>query len=296
MSADYSLPDLTGRNAVVTGADDGIGLEVTRRLVLAGANAVMAVFDAERGRDEAAAIRAENPRGKISVERLNLASLASVDEFAEEMAALRRPLDLLVGYSPLGPVPERLLTANNFELQMGVQHFGPFALVGRLLPLLRRAASPRVVTVSDPCVFSARIDLDDLDSARSYRPRNTFAQAKLADLLYALELDRRSVRNGWRLTSTAVLPGKAGLRDRLPFLPNRSDPARVALPVLYAATSPDARGGEIYGLAGGAPARVRPPRRAQDPDVAARLWRLSEELTGVVYGQDTRSEAEGRSR
>ncbi|WP_329562953.1 SDR family oxidoreductase [Kitasatospora sp. NBC_01266] len=303
---DIAVPDQRGRLAVVTGSNSGIGFETARRLALAGAEVVLAVRDEARGESAAERIRADGGK-RVSVMALDLASLASVASFADVLHERGRPVDLLINNAGVMGVPTRCTTRDGFELQFGTNHLGHFALTGRLLPLLRAAAAPRVVTVSSLSLWLARLDPPGLNGERRYRPMGSYARSKLANLMFALELDRLSARQGWGVRSIAAHPGSSrtniaisghGL-GRAPgaFNPQAlmmnvpgvcQHPARGALPLLVAATSAAAVGGGYYGPDGigelaGLPAAARVPRRATELAAAVRLWRQSEELTGVAF-------------
>ena len=301
------IPDQTGRFALVTGANSGIGLETARRLAGAGAQVILAVRNAEKGRRAVQDIVTTHPDAKVSAEPLDLSSLASVAAFAKGRTKDGRPIDLLINNAGIMAVPTRHTTADGFELQFGTNHLGHFALTGRLLPLLRRAGSPRVVTVSSTAHRIGRIELDDLQAEHKYQRWRAYGQSKLANLLFALELQRVSVRDGWGVLSNAAHPGStrtnlqstgpnlgtsshgAGLMSRFMELPGMSQHAeRGALPTLFAATSPDAHGGAYYGPNGigeltGLPAPAHISRRARSTESAEALWRISEELTGVQF-------------
>ncbi|MER7891074.1 SDR family oxidoreductase [Micromonospora sp. NPDC094482] len=304
----YPLPDQSGRLAVVTGANSGVGLETARRLAAAGAEVILAVRNTDKGDTAAADIRDTTPDARLRVEELDLSRLASVADLARRLTAAGRPLDLLVNNAGVMAVPTRHTTADGFELQFGTNHLGHFALTGRLLPLLTAGNRPRVVTLSSGTHHFGRIDFDDLQSERRYSAQRAYAQSKLATLMFADELQRRSDRHGWGLLSNAAHPGATRTnlqaagpslgRDRteIPFSTRLTmripgfwqDVDQGALPTLYAATSPDAAGGEYYGPKGpfgltGPPAVARKSRRARDTGVAERLWRDSEQLTGVSY-------------
>ena len=298
----YEVPDQTGRLAVVTGANSGIGREAARRLAAAGARVVLAVrtpAKGERARDE---ILAAHPGAELTVRRLDLADLASVREFAD---GLDEPLHLLVNNAGVMTPPRRLTTADGFELQLGSNYLGPFALTVRLLPLLLAADRPRVTTMSSGVAVAGRIRFDDLQwERRRYRSGLAYAQSKLADLLFAQQLARLATARGWALTSTAAHPGytrtnlqTAGASlgsDRtrhtpgtqLGFLPSQ-EVGPGTEPLLTAATDPAAPNGSYWGPGGrlhlvGPTAPARIPRRARDAAVAARLWTVSEHLTGVT--------------
>ncbi|MCX4749900.1 SDR family oxidoreductase [Kitasatospora sp. NBC_01287] len=305
---DIAVPDQRGRLAVVTGANSGIGFETARRLALAGAEVVLAVRDEAKGERATALIRAAaGPDVRVGAAALDLASLDSVASFADALHERGRPVDLLVNNAGVMAVPTRHTTKDGFELQFGTNHLGHFALTGRLLPLLRAASAPRVVTVASGSVWLARLDLANLNSERHYRPMDSYARSKLANLMFALELDRLSARHGWGVRSIAAHPGwtRTGIATGGPALDKppgafnlgallmalpgaAQDPVRGALPLLVAATSPAAVGGGYYGPDGigglaGLPAVARVPGRATDLTMAAGLWRSSEQLTGVAF-------------
>ena len=293
------LPDLTATRAVVTGANSGIGYVTARELARHGARVVLAgrtTAKIEAARDR---IVSEAPGARVDVAVLDLASLASVAAFADGWDG---PLDLLVNNAGVMAPPRRRVTEDGFELQMGTNHLGHFALTGRLLPALLAAPHPRVVTVSSVAHKIGRIDVDDLQSVAGYTPQSSYGNSKLANLMFALELERRSVAAGAALVSTAAHPGLAatglitnpdGLGSnrlmRLIAPANRlisQSPAAGALPTLYAAT--EAEPGSYTGPRHlrewrGAPGPAQISDRAADPAIAASLWDVSSQLTGVQY-------------
>jgi NAD(P)-dependent dehydrogenase (short-subunit alcohol dehydrogenase family) len=294
------IPSQAGKFAIVTGPT-GLGYETGLALARAGADVVLAGRNPKTGIDAAQRAAAASG-GKVRFERLDLASLASVRAFAGRIVAAGRPVDLLVNNAGVMMPPKRQLTADGFELQLGTNYLGHFALTGLLLPLLR-AARGRVVSISSISAVGASIHFDDLDFARAYRPDPSYGQSKLAMLLFAFELQRRSAGNGWGITSLAAHPGIArtdlidkgpgatsalGVISRLlPFVRQPVD--RGALPILHAATAPEAVAGAYYGPNGfqeirGYPRRVRGPIAAQDETAARRLWEVSVERTGVDFG------------
>ncbi|HZQ79292.1 MAG TPA: oxidoreductase [Acidimicrobiia bacterium] len=298
------VPDLAGRVAVVTGANRGLGREVTRYLAERGARVIMACRDEAAGEAGAADLRrsAERPggatlAGPLEVRHLDLASLASVERFAAGLAGEAR-LDLLFDNAGVMAV-DRGLTADGFETHIGVNHLGHFALTMRLLPALSSAGGgSRVVTTSSMGARLAHVDLGDLLwERRPYDRWQAYLQSKLANLLFSLELDRRLRAAGSPTAALAAHPGGArtslgrqgrGLTNRLaPLWTPLLQPASVgALALLRAGTDPAARGGGYYGprfQVWGHPVRETPGRRARDPDVAARLWEESERLTGVGW-------------
>lgn len=301
----YTVPDQTGKLAVVTGANSGTGKEAARRLAAAGATVVLAVRTPEKGEAAAAEIRADLGTAQLEVRRIDLADLASVAAFADGMIADGRPVDLLLNNAGVMTPPHRHTTADDFELQFGSNHLGHFALTERLLPLLLAAPAPRVTTMSSTASYMGRIAFDDLAwRQRRYRPMRAYGQSKLANLLMAFELARIAGRRGWHLTSNAAHPGftRTNLqtsgpmlgRDKpprfnpteLPFLPSQ-EVQTGAEPMLYAATHPDAGTGTYYGPSGllelvGPTKPARLPRRSRDEATARRLWSVSEELTGTT--------------
>ncbi|HEX3488014.1 MAG TPA: oxidoreductase [Streptosporangiaceae bacterium] len=296
--------DLNDRTAVVTGASGGIGYEIALGLAARGAHVVLASRD--QGRTAAAAARISSAAPGVSVEAqvLDLASLASVRRFAARLTERHAGLDILVNNAGIAGGPRRL-TADGFEAHFGTNHLGHFALTGLLLPALLARPGARVVTMSTGLAAQARIDFADLQSERRYRMTSAYGQSKLAGLLFAVELDRRARAAGAGLASLATHPGVArtslltGKRAdwgrpargaetlvRLVQLVFAQPAARAARPALLQAADPAARGGTYVGTRGhlrGEPAAAPFPPAALNPDIAARLWEVSEQLTGVRY-------------
>ncbi|NJC34579.1 NAD(P)-dependent dehydrogenase (short-subunit alcohol dehydrogenase family) [Sphingomonas jejuensis] len=298
------IPPQQGRTAVVTGAG-GLGFEDALALARAGADVIVASRDPMKGSDAVGRIHATVPGASVRFERLDLADLRSVHMFADRLAERHDRLDLLINNAGVMVPPARSVTADGFELQMGTNYLGHFALTGRLLPLLKRAPAARVVSLSSIAAPQGAIDFDDLNAEKGYRPMPVYAQSKLACLMFAFELQRRSAANGWGVTSIAAHPGVArtdllhngpgrsslhGLvRSFLPFL--FQPVAQGALPTLFAATATDAVPGGYYGpdrLAEtrGHPTAAKVPPQARDEAVAERLWRVSEAMTGVIFDKD----------
>ncbi|MCO5993378.1 oxidoreductase [Actinoallomurus rhizosphaericola] len=293
------IPDLTGTRVIVTGANSGIGLRTVLELARHGATVVLACRSAERGRAALDRVRAAVPDCDIALGSLDLADLGSVRAFAEEQG--EHGLDLLINNAGVMAPPHRT-TADGFELQFGTNHLGHFALTGLLLPALLDRPGARVVTVTSMMHRLGRLDFDDLDGERRYRKWAAYCRSKLANLVFAKELDRRA---GGRLVSVAAHPGYAAtnLQQAGPRMAGsrigelvqglgtailaQSD-AAGAQPTLYAATAAGVRGGQCYGPRGpgqsrGAPRRVPTLRAADDPGLGRRLWEISEERTGVTY-------------
>lgn len=289
--------------AVVTGGSRGLGYEVALALAQAGADVIVAGRDGSKGRAAVAQIRLLAPTAVVRFEKLDLANLTSVADFAARIAALKYPVDLLVNNAGMLTTGARRLTANGFEVQMGANYLGHFALTGRLMPLLQRSRQPRVVQMSSLAHRQGSIDFEDLQLERGYSPWRAYCQSKLAMLMFTLELQRRSGAQGWGLLSAASHPGyvRTELAANAPvaryrlstnglmFLPLLSQSAEDgALPTLFAATAPDARPGGYYGSTGRfemvgpvGPAAI--DEKARDLGQARRLWEVSEELTGVRW-------------
>ena len=292
-----AAPSQAGRVAVVTGASAGIGFATARALAALGCHVVLAVRDPARGADAAARIG-----GSTAVTRLDLAALASVRSAAAELTGAYPKIDLLINNAGLWSA-DRAETRDGFERQLGVNHLGHFALTGLLLPALLAAPGSRVVTVSSISHRAGSIDLADLPMRRAYRHNAAYARSKLANLLFAFELQRRLAEAGAATASLAAHPGGVwtGLfRGANPALLVHTlgrlvaqSPERGALATLRAATDPSATGGQYYGPGGfgelrGAPKPVQASPRARDEALARDLWAASERLTGVAYGPTLR--------
>lgn len=311
------LPDLAGRTYVVTGANSGIGWETARTLAERRAEVVLAVRSEERGAEAVARIRASVPDAVLAVVRLDLADLGSVRACAVLLRERYGSLSGLINNAGV-MIPPYRLTKDGFELQFGCNHLGHFALTGLLLPLLTDAggAGPdrphprqhrpedgaRIVTVTSLAARSGRIDFDNLDGKRGYRAAKCYGQSKLANLLFALTLQRKLEAAGNPVVSVACHPGLAvtnllsrGSGKPTPWLLRKlfaavgQSAGQGALPTLYAATHPSIRGGELIGPDGqgakkGNPAPDPVGLSRYDDETAERLWSVSERLTGVAYG------------
>jgi NAD(P)-dependent dehydrogenase (short-subunit alcohol dehydrogenase family) len=294
------IPPQGGKTVLITGANSGIGYQAALELARHGARVLLGVRSRAKGDAALARLLQEAPGAGAEVVDLDMASLSSVRRFAQNFT---QPLDVLINNAGVMALPNRQLTSDGFERQFGTNHLGHFALTGLLLPRLLQAAAPRVVTVSSLAHRNGRIAFDDLQSEKHYVPWTAYNQSKLANLLFALELDRRARASGSRLLSIPVHPGISrtsifdngpGQRDLKalamkifsPFI--TQDDAAGALPTLYAATAPEAQGGAYIGPDGfqgfkGWPTVEQPRPQALDEAAASRLWTVSEELTGVVY-------------
>ena len=300
------IPPQAGRIAVVTGTG-GLGFETALALARAGAEVVLAGRNTAKGFDAVAAIKARAPAAQVSFAPLDLADLASVAAFASAFAARHDRLDILINNAGVMALPTRQTTKDGFEMQLGTNFLGAFALTAHLLPLLRQSSTARTVQLSSLAHRRGFIDFDDLQGERLYRPWKAYSQSKLAMLIFALELQRRSDRQGWGLTSLAAHPGWAateliangpataeGLMAKITRIGGWLSPlvgqsaAAGALPTLYAATAAAVDKGGYYGPNGfreirGAPSHAKVTGEANDSAIAARLWQVAEELTGVRF-------------
>ncbi|MEV0720850.1 SDR family oxidoreductase [Asanoa sp. NPDC050611] len=304
---DITVPDLSGKLAVVTGASDGVGLGLATRLAGAGAEVVMPVRNRRKGEAAVATIRSRHPHAAVSLRDVDLASLDSVAALGDRLRGENRPIHVLVNNAGVMTPPTRQSTMDGFELQFGSNHLGHFALVANLLPLLRAGAA-RVVAQISVAADENAINWDDLHWQRSYHARRAYSQSKIAFGLFGLELHRRSQAAGWGITSNLSHPGIAPtnlLAARLE-LGRTKDAVGVrliralsrggivgtvetaVLPALFAATSPDAGGARLFGPSrfrhmSGPPAEQAVYTRLRGADDAARIWRISEELTGTAF-------------
>ena len=300
------IPDQTGRHAIVTGANSGLGFETALALAAAGAHVTLAVRDPGRGEAAATQIRAQAPEARLDVRRLDLADLASIDEFAWLWReAYPDGLDLLVNNAGIMAIPRRE-TANGFEMQLGTNHLGHFALTGRLIEAIR--TDGRVVTVSSQAHRMGRMNFDDLMGEHTYGAWRAYGQSKLANLLFMRGLAERLARSGSSVASVAAHPGYAsthlqavgpqmrgqGWMTKIMGAVNTvlaQSAAMGALPTLYAATAPTVHSGDYVGPDGfgeqrGHPKLVGMTDSARDDAAANQLWTVSEDLTGVRYLDD----------
>lgn len=312
---DALIPNQSGRRVVITGANSGIGYPAAQELARAGAHVIIAARDRARGEAAIARLKSEVPNAHVELGLLDLASLASVREFAARELDRDLPLDILIDNAGVMAPPKRLETKDGFELQFGTNVLGHFALTGLMMPALQRAVTqsaavlpqaPRVVILASIAHKRGAIRFDDLQATRSYNPMGSYQQSKLADLMLAFELDRRLKAKGSPILSVAAHPGVANTNlfhsgdfsaaeragRRLmghvmdAFL---NSEAGGALPTIYAAVAPGAQGGGYYGpkgfqeMRGGNVGEAVVAPRAKDTAAAARLWAICEELTGVTF-------------
>ncbi|HZZ39489.1 MAG TPA: oxidoreductase [Acidobacteriaceae bacterium] len=299
-----SIPSRRGKLAFITGANSGVGFHAALELARAGAAVILACRDRAKAEAARGRILATIPGAEVDVADLDLASLASVRSAAERFLASGRQLDLLINNAGIMALPHRRVSVDGFELQLGTNHFGHFALTGLLMPALLGAAAARIVTISSIAHRGATLDFSNLNWEHGYKPWPAYRRSKLANLLFAFELQRRLQRLAVSAISIAVHPGVSntnlfaagpgqggGLLARIIplFIALIAQPeAQGALPTLYAATSPDAHAGRFYGPDGwrqmrGYPVEVRAEAQAYDESLAGHLWQVSEELTGVRY-------------
>jgi NAD(P)-dependent dehydrogenase (short-subunit alcohol dehydrogenase family) len=294
------IPDQSGRTAVVTGANSGLGLVTARELARAGARVVLGCRNMQKGEAARRTIETAAPGAPLELEALDLSSLDSIRDFAGRFADAHDGLDLLINNAGVMATPRRR-TADGFELQFGTNHLGHFALTALLIGALEGRDDARVVTLSSMAHRTGRIAFDNLGGEHRYFRWRAYGQSKLANLLFALELERRLRAAGSTIKSMAAHPGYAAtnLQSTGPPLVDRAVMAvsnRViaqseemgALPTLYAATEPGLAGGTYVGPDGfaeqrGHPQPVSPNRAARDEQVARRLWEVSEEMTGVRF-------------
>ncbi len=297
------IPDLTGKSAIVTGATGGLGYETALELAGSGADVIVAARNPTKGDTALESIRQKYPHAQVRFELLDLASLKSAHDFARRMDSQLSKLDILVNNAGVMSLPRRIITEDGFEQQTGINYLCHFALTAELMPLLMKAAQPRVVNVSSILARRGTIQFDNLLFEKHYSPNPPYWQSKLAMLMFSLELQRHSDLSGWGITSIAAHPGYARtdliengpgtkiLSRRLgeiikPFISQSA--AQGALPQLYAATSPDAKPAGYYGPDGVMEMKGRVSNalivdKAKNPRDLERLWELSVELTGAQW-------------
>ncbi len=302
--SEADIPDLSGKTIVITGANSGLGFAAATALAGKGAQVVLACRDQAKGRAAEEQIRRDHPHARTALMPLDLSSLADIRRFADALRAGYPRIDVLMNNAGVMALPYRK-TADGFEMQFGTNHLGHFALTGLLLDRLLATPGARVVTVSSGAHRMGSIRFDDPQWQQGYRKWPAYGQSKLANLLFAYELQRRLAACGADTVSVAAHPGYAAtslqaagprmqgsaLLERVMELGNSlfsQSAAMGALPQLYAAVAPDVHGGDYFGPDGlgelwGSPKKVTSNARSRDPEAARRLWTLSEQLTGVAY-------------
>ncbi|MBB2903251.1 NAD(P)-dependent dehydrogenase (short-subunit alcohol dehydrogenase family) [Kineococcus radiotolerans] len=307
-SPQLSLPDLSGRRALVTGASDGIGFGIARRLAGAGAEVLLPVRNRTKGEAALARIREQHPTARVTLHDLDLSSLSSVSALGDELRAEGSPIHLLINNAGVMTPPQRQTTVDGLELQLGTNHLGHVALVAHLLPLLR-AGRARVTSQISVAARSGAVHWEDLNWEDSYHGMRAYSSSKIALGLFGLELDRRSRAEGWGITSNLSHPGVAptSLLAARPELQRERNTPQIAvirrlsragilvgtvdsaqLPALHAATAPQAQGGRLYGPTGpgnlgGGPGEQPLYRPLRDQTEADRVWTVSQALAGVSF-------------
>ncbi len=291
--------DLSGKTAIITGANSGIGFEAAKILAGRGARVILAVRNVEKGTRAKTSIVHAYPYADVRVMHVDVADLASIRFFSEQIKSQLSSLDLLINNAGV-MMPPYTLTKDGFELQFGSNHLGHFALVGHLLSLLEKTPNSRIVTTGSLAHNRGKIDFDNLDGSKGYKAKKFYNQSKLANMLFAMELDKRLKRNGFQTISVACHPGisatnifKFGKWDAPKALRNYANrflqpPHMGALATVHAATDEGLTGGEYIGPDGkgakkGFPALEMPHPAALDETVADKLWTVSEQLTGVTF-------------
>lgn len=293
-----NIPDLSGKTIIVTGSNAGVGFETAIVLYEKGAEVIMANRNAESSQVAIAKIHQQKGKGSIKAEQLDLASLDSVKKFAENFIQHHEQLHLLVNNAGV-MIPPSSKTAEGYELQFGVNFLGHFALTGILYPLLEKTKGSRIITVSSLAYLRGVIDFDNLKSEKSYEPTREYAQSKLADLIFSIELQRRLSAVHAQTISIAAQPGankteltrymsEEELSAGIARVGNLMDPWQGALPSLYAGLSPEASAGKLYGPDKdggyrGYPAEAVITENALDENIAKKLWAFAENATGVRF-------------
>lgn len=295
------MPSLEGKDILVTGANSGLGLEATKALSSKGAHVIMAVRDMDRGKEAEKSIRKENPESRLELMQIDLADLDSVRRFSDDFHSKHSRLDVLINNAGVMSPPTREVTKQNLELQFGTNHLGHFLLTGLLLDILRNTPNSRIAVQSSLVhkakYYKADIHFDDLNWEKGYNKNQSYAQSKLANLLFAYELDRRLKAHGIQTIVTAAHPGysSTNLQKNFGFFVSKigngliAQNARIgALPILRAATEEGLKGSEYFGPTGmaetrGYPAKVRSSDKSYDEELASKLWDASEKLTGYSY-------------
>lgn len=299
------IPDQTGKIALVTGANSGIGFHTALELARAGATTILGCRNIDKAEIAMKEIKNQVPNAKIEIANLDIGDLSSISRYAKEFIDSKRSLDILINNAGIMTPPKRLVTKDGFEIQWGTNHLGHFALTGKLLPVITKAESGRIVTVSSIAHRGAKINFEDLNSEKSYKPMSVYGQSKLANIVFGIELQKRLINNKSKVLSMVAHPGVVASNltnnsyDTNPtlmgwisktFVHYFASPAlNGALPSLYAATAKEAEGGKLYGPnaffgLSGYPVEEKPNKAAtSDATLPERLWDISEKLTGVSF-------------
>ncbi|HTE00005.1 MAG TPA: oxidoreductase [Mucilaginibacter sp.] len=293
-----NIPDQTGKTVIVTGANVGIGYETALALYQAGAQVIIASRDRKKAEEAIAQIKNSGSKGSLEFIELNLASLAAVKQFADEFRQKHSKLEILINNAGV-MIPPASKTDEGYELQFGVNHVGHFALTGYLYPVLKETPGSRVVTVSSMAYLHGVIDFDNLRSEKDYDAMREYSQSKLANILFAFELQRRIDAAGDHVLSIAVQPGAnktelarhisaEDLAAAIKRIGELMEPWQGALPSLYGATDPEAKGGKFYspdqdGGYRGYPAEFEVTPNGTDTDTAKKLWAYTQQETGVIF-------------
>ncbi len=298
------IPDQVGKIAIITGANSGLGFEATKALAEKNALVIMACRNKEKAEQAKQKILEHNPNARLETIPLDLASLESIKQFAETFKANHEKLDYLFNNAGV-MFPPLTRTKDGFELTFGVNHLGHFALTAHLMPVLLQTPRSRIITQSSIYAKRGKIDFDNLNAEKKYNKSKAYALSKLANLLFTFELQRRLEKANAATISVAAHPGYSNTnlqfvgpemensrtRKTLMKITNTlfaQSAAKGALPMLYAATAPDVKGGEYFGPRGlfqvwGHPKKIKPPKKALDQETAKRLWEVSEQLTKTTY-------------
>ena len=287
-------PDQTGKIVIITGANSGIGFEAARQMAAMGAHVILACRNIERGRNALEMIKRQEPGSAVELMELDLASQSSIKRFSNEFINRYKRLDTLINNAGIMATP-RMFTEDGFELQLGTNHLGHFSLTGLLLNRLLETAGSRVVTITSIAHFRGIIDLNDLNLEKRYSRMGAYRRSKLANMLFAYELDRRLKASSQKTISVAVHPGITSTKILwLPVIVEQlkqvvlTSPARGALSTIVGATDPGLRGGEYIAPGGyrqmiGFPEILESSEMSHDPELATRLWEISEGLTGIKF-------------
>lgn len=288
------IPDLSGKVIIVTGANSGTGFEAARAYAFKNATTILACRSLERGRQALNQIQNEFSNANLDLIQMDLADMASIRKFTDDFMVKYNHLDILINNAGI-MTPPYGLTKEGFELQIGINHLGHFALTGLLLKPILKSKGSRIVTMSSLTHSIGKIDFDDLHQKKKYKPMKAYSQSKLANLLFAIELQRKLERAGVDVISLAAHPGwtgtnilrKEGILNYFNLLLGMK-PEKGVLPLLFASVSKSASGGSYYGPGGlnemrGYPSLSKISSNAKDEEVSEKLWEVSEKLSGIKY-------------